>query len=85
MLYKLNGGFKKKRKKLYSQKEIALLLNISQRMVSSYENCLTEINLKLLIEFCLILKIDYINLITKFYKAYLLEKIIKNNDEYIEL
>lgn len=68
---------KKRRKKLYSQKEIAKLLNVSQRMISAYENCLTEINLRMLIDFCLILKIDSINLITKFYEEYLLEKIIK--------
>lgn len=37
---------REKRKKMYTQEEFANLLGVTQKTVSCYENCQTELNLK---------------------------------------
>ncbi len=61
---------KKTREEKYTQKEFAKKLGITQKTISCYENCRNEINIKLLIEICQILDIDFIKIMEIFLKAY---------------
>lgn len=62
---KLMEEIKQKRRKIYTQKKFAKIIQVSQKTVSCYENCKMEINLKQLICICYILEIDFCKL---FYK-----------------
>lgn len=50
---------KNKRKKMYTQKEFAKLLGVTQKTISYYENCQSELNLKLFIKICHLLQINF--------------------------
>lgn len=50
---------KSKRKKMYTQKEFAKLLGVTQKTISYYENCQSELNLKLFIKICHLLQINF--------------------------
>lgn len=50
---------KSKRKKMYTQKEFAKLLGVTQKTISYYENCQSELNLKLFIKIYHLLQINF--------------------------
>lgn len=52
----------------YTQKEFSRELGITQKTVSHYENCRSEINLKLLLKICKILDISFMKMMKKFLK-----------------
>ena len=52
----------------YTQKEFSKELWVTQKTLSHYENCRSEINLKLLIKICKILDINFIKMMKKFLK-----------------
>ncbi|WP_373077077.1 helix-turn-helix domain-containing protein [Fusobacterium varium] len=52
----------------YTQKEFSRELGITQKTVSHYENCKSEINLKLLLKICKILDINFMKMIRTFLK-----------------
>ncbi|WP_339008417.1 helix-turn-helix transcriptional regulator [Fusobacterium varium] len=52
----------------YTQKEFSRELGITQKTVSHYENCRSEINLKLLLKICKILDISFMKMMKNFLK-----------------
>lgn len=52
----------------YTQKEFSRELGITQKTVSHYENCKSEINLKLLLKICKILDISFMKMMKNFLK-----------------
>ncbi len=52
----------------YTQKEFSRELGITQKTVSHYENCRSEINLKLLLKICKILDINFMKMMKNFLK-----------------
>lgn len=50
----------------YTQKEFSRELGITQKTVGHYENCRSEINLKLLLKICKILDINFMKIIRIF-------------------
>lgn len=52
----------------YTQKEFSRELGITQKTVSHYENCKSEINLKLLLKIYKILDISFMKMMKKFLK-----------------
>lgn len=52
----------------YTQKEFSRELGITQKTVSHYENCRSEINLKLLLKICKILDISFMKMMKNFFK-----------------
>ncbi len=50
---------REKRKKMYTQEEFANLLGVTQKTVSCYENCQTELNLKQFIKICHLLELNF--------------------------
>lgn len=58
---------KTKRKTMYTQKEFAKLLGVTQKTISCYENCQSELNLKLFIKICHLLKIDFFSNFSKIF------------------
>ena len=52
----------------YIQKEFSRELGITQKTVSHYENCRSEINLKLLLKICKILDISFMKMMKNFLK-----------------
>ena len=65
----------------YTQKEFSKELGVTQKTVSHYENCRSEINLKLLIKICKILDINFIKMMKKFLK----QNDNENKDKLINL
>ena len=61
---------RKNREERYTQKEFSKKLGISQKTVSCYENCINEMNIKLLVEICQILDINFLKVMEIFFKAY---------------
>ena len=59
---------KKERKKRYTQEEFSKELGVTQKTISHYENCVSEINIKLLLKICLILDINFIKMMEIFLK-----------------
>ncbi|NME35819.1 MULTISPECIES: helix-turn-helix transcriptional regulator [Fusobacterium] len=58
---------KTKRKEMYTQKEFAKLLGVTQKTISYYENCQSELNLKLFIKMCHLLQIDFFSDFSKIF------------------
>lgn len=56
---KVIENLKARRKKMYTQKELAKLLGVTQKTLSFYENCQSELNLKQFIKICYFLDIDF--------------------------
>ena len=52
----------------YTQKEFSRELGITQKTVSHYKNCRSEINLKLLLKICKILDISFMKMMKNFLK-----------------
>ena len=65
---KLIWEIKNVRVEKYTQKEFSKELGVTQKTVSHYENCRSEINLKLLIKICKILDINFMKMMKKFLK-----------------
>lgn len=61
---------KKTREERYTQREFSKKLGMSQKTISCYENCRSEMNIKLLIEICQILDINFMRIIEIFFKTY---------------
>lgn len=61
---------KKTREARYTQREFSKKLGMSQKTISCYENCRSEMNIKLLIEVCQILDINFMKIIGIFFKTY---------------
>lgn len=61
---------KKTRESRYTQREFSKKLGMSQKTISCYENCRSEMNLKLLIEICQILDINFMKIIKIFIETY---------------
>ncbi len=59
---------KNARKKKYTQEEFSKELGVTQKTISHYENCVSEINIKLLLKICLILDINFIKMMEIFLK-----------------
>ena len=59
---------KNARKKRYTQEEFSKELGVTQKTISHYENCVSEINIKLLLKICLILDINFIKMMEIFLK-----------------
>lgn len=67
---------KNARQEKYTQEKFSKELGITQKTVSHYENCISEINLKLLLKICQILDINFMKMIKIFLKQ-------KDNNEEI--
>lgn len=50
---------KEKRKRMYTQQQFAKLLGVTQKTISCYENCQTELNLKQFIRICHLLELNF--------------------------
>ena len=59
---------KNARKKKYTQEEFSKELGVTQKTISHYENCVSEINIKLLLKICLILDINFTKMMEIFLK-----------------
>ena len=59
---------REKRKKLYTQQEFAEMLGVTQKTVSCYESCQTELNLKQFIEICHLLDLKFFESLSKIFE-----------------
>lgn len=59
---------KERRKSRYTQKEFAKLLEVTQKTISCYESCQTELNLKQFIEICHHLELNFFENFSKLFE-----------------
>lgn len=60
---------KKRRKSMYTQKEFAKLLGVTQKTISCYESCQSELNLKQFIKICQLLGINFFSSFSEIFEA----------------
>lgn len=65
---KVIKNLKERRKSRYTQKEFAKLLGVTQKTISCYESCQTELNLKQFMEICYFLELDFFKNFSKLFE-----------------